>query len=65
MLRCCEDDSIVGGYVMEVAKGKTRHVDWRNDPGPSGAGNSVSSAANTIAEVFEWLGQDGWGVPKK
>jgi len=26
MLRCCEDDAVVGGYVMEVLKGKTRNV---------------------------------------
>lgn len=26
MLRCCEDDEVVGGYVMEVLKGNTRNV---------------------------------------
>ncbi len=64
MLRCCEDDSVVGGYVMEVGKGTTRHVDWRNDPGPSGAGLTATPAA-TIAEVFGWLSEPGWGVPSK
>ncbi|KAK4561511.1 hypothetical protein LTR86_004829 [Recurvomyces mirabilis] len=64
MLRCCEDDEVVGGYIMEVSKGKTRHVDWRNDPGPSGEGNTASNSANTIAEVFGWLGEEGWGVVK-
>lgn len=33
MLRCCEDDTVGGGYVMEVVKGRTRRVDWKMDPG--------------------------------
>lgn len=62
MLRCCEDDQVVGGYVMEVLKDKTRNVDWKNDPGPSGPGGSASNRMNNIAEVFQWLGESGWGV---
>ncbi|KAK3111844.1 hypothetical protein LTR53_012495 [Teratosphaeriaceae sp. CCFEE 6253] len=64
MLRCCEDDEVVGGYVMEVGKGQTRQVDWRNDPGPQGPGMTSTPAA-TIAEVFGWLAQEGWGMPGK
>ena len=26
MLRCCEDETVVGGFVMEVLKGRTRNV---------------------------------------
>ncbi|KAK5108129.1 hypothetical protein LTR62_008783 [Meristemomyces frigidus] len=62
MLRCCEDEEVVGGYVMEVSKGKTRWVGWRDDPGPRGEGNSASNSQNTIDEVFGWLEQPGWGV---
>jgi len=65
MLRCCEDDSVVGGYVMEVLKGQTRNVNWRNDPGPTGPGASAGNRATMAAEVFEWLGEPGWGVAKK
>lgn len=65
MLRCCEDDSITGGYVMEVLKGRTRKVDWRMDPGPSGPGGSAGNSAATVAEAFGWLGEEGWGVVKK
>lgn len=65
MLRCCEDDEITGGYVMEVSKGRTRRVDWKNDPGPSGPGNTVANTATTTAEIFQWLSQPLWGVPSK
>ena len=64
MLRCCEDDEVTGGWVMEVLKGKTRNVEWRLDPGPSGPGGEASNRASTEAEVFEWLGEPGWGSTK-
>lgn len=62
MLRCCEDDVIVGGYVMEVLKGKTRNVDWKMDPGPQGPGGTASGGAKLHAEVLGWLSEKGWGV---
>lgn len=64
MLRCCEDDEIDGGYVMEVLKDKYRKVDWRMDPGPTGTGATVSNRAVLTKEVFDWLAEPGWGVPK-
>ncbi|TKA41827.1 hypothetical protein B0A54_08253 [Friedmanniomyces endolithicus] len=62
MLRCCEDDSVVGGWVLEVGKGQTRNVEWRDDPGPRGAGMSAGNAETAVGEVFGWLGEEGWGV---
>ncbi|CAK4032421.1 Carbonyl reductase family member 4 [Lecanosticta acicola] len=64
MLRCCEDDMVDGGYVMEVLKGRTRHVDWKMDPGPQGPGFSASNRAGMIAELLGSLAQPGWGVAK-
>ena len=40
-------------------------VDWRNDPGPTGEGADASNRATTIAEVYQWLAEPGWGVPTK
>ncbi|KAI7363119.1 NAD(P)-binding protein [Hortaea werneckii] len=65
MMRCCEDEGVVGGWVLEVLKGTTRNVDWRNDPGPTGEGADASNRATTIAEVYQWLAEPGWGVPSK
>ena len=65
MLRCCEDDEIDGGYVLEVLKDKTRKVDWKNDPGPQGTGASVSNRAALTSEVYDWLAEPGWGVVDK
>jgi hypothetical protein len=64
MLRCCEDDEINGGYVLEVLKGHYRKVDWKMDPGPTAVGASVSNRAVLTKEVFDWLAEPGWGVPK-
>ena len=64
MLRCCEDDEIHGGYILEVLKGNYRKVDWKMDPGPTGVGASVSNRAGLTEEVFSWLSEPNWGVPK-
>ncbi|KAK5123757.1 hypothetical protein LTR85_002393 [Meristemomyces frigidus] len=64
MLRCCEDKTVVGGWVLEVTKGKTRNVGWRDDPGPTGPGATASNVASTTAEVYQWLSEPGWGVAK-
>lgn len=65
MLACVEDDKIGGGTVWEVLKGKYRVVDWKMDPGPQGPGASVGHGKKLVEEVMGWLGEDGWGVPKK
>ncbi|KAH9830874.1 Enoyl-(Acyl carrier protein) reductase [Teratosphaeria destructans] len=62
--RCCVDGEVDGGYVMEVSKGRTRKVEWRNDPGPTGPGNTAANAGRSVAETFEWLAEEGWGVVK-
>jgi hypothetical protein len=64
MLRCCEDDEINGGYVLEVLKGHYRKVDWKMDPGPTAVGASVSNVPVLTKEVFAWLAEPNWGVPK-
>lgn len=64
MLRCVVDADIVGGYVMEVTKSKTRSVGWRMDPGPEGDGATVAHRARADEEVLGWLAEEGWGVGK-
>ncbi|KAF2725349.1 NAD(P)-binding protein [Polychaeton citri CBS 116435] len=64
MLRCCEDPEIDGGYVMEVTKDRTRKVEWKNDPGPSGGGTTIGNGKVMVEEVFGWLSKPGWGVPE-
>lgn len=61
MLKCVEGEEFGGGWVVEVLKDRTRRVDWRNDPGPSGSGSSASNAATMATEVFGWLAEPGWG----
>lgn len=65
MFRCITDESIGGGYMMEVLKDKTRNVEWRMDPGPSGPGATVANRSDGDEEVFKWLGESGWGVLKE
>ncbi|KAJ4375966.1 hypothetical protein N0V83_001246 [Neocucurbitaria cava] len=61
MLRCVEE-GVGGGVVLEVGKSQTRRVEALNDPGPSGAGHTVSNLQEQYNEVYGWLGQEGWGV---
>jgi hypothetical protein len=65
MLRCVVDEDVGGGYMMEVLKDKTRNVEWRMDPGPSGPGATVANREEGDKEAFSWLAQDGWGVSKE
>lgn len=65
MYRCISDESIGGGYMMEVLKDQTRNVEWRMDPGPSGPGATVAHRADGDDEALGWLQGEGWGVPKK
>ena len=62
MLSCVADPEIGGGYVMEVLKGKRRNVDWRNDPGPSGPGSTVTNRAVLKEQVIGLIREPGWGV---
>ncbi|KAL6711585.1 hypothetical protein ACN47E_004519 [Coniothyrium glycines] len=62
MLRCVEEDDLVGGTILEVGKGQTRRVEAVNDPGPSGRGHTVSRLEEGYDEVFGWLEEEGWGL---
>lgn len=65
MLRCVTDEEVVGGYVMEVLKSKTRNVGFIMDPGPEGPGATVANRGYGDQEVLDWLAEEGWGVAKK
>lgn len=65
MLRCVEEEGLVGGTILEVGKGQTRCVETLNDPGPSmdpKDGLVVRNAHEGNAEVYKWLGDASiWG----
>ena len=65
MLACAEDDNIGAGTVWEILKDQYRKVDWRNDPGPQGAGGGIANPNTLKNEALEWLAESGWGVPMK
>ncbi|KAF2015618.1 NAD(P)-binding protein [Aaosphaeria arxii CBS 175.79] len=65
MLRCVEDEDMAGGTILEVGARQTRKVQQLNDPGPSGPGHTVANLEASYEEVFEWLGEEGWGTRKK
>ncbi|KAL2809566.1 transmembrane amino acid transporter protein-domain-containing protein [Aspergillus granulosus] len=53
---------VSGGTVLEVSK-TVRSVSPYDDPGPgSVAGNTVSTAKSVEDEVWELLGEQGWGA---
>ncbi|KAJ4985487.1 short chain dehydrogenase [Stagonosporopsis vannaccii] len=64
MLRCLEDDDLVGGTVLEVGKGQTRRVGQFMDPGPRGRGHTVGKAEGAYGEVYKVLEAEGWGRVK-
>ena len=64
MVRCLEDEGLGGGKILEIGAGQTRLVEALNDPGPSGKGHTVSNLKEQYEEVYDWLGQEGWGVGK-
>ena len=64
MLRCLEEEDLAGGTILEVGAKQTRRVEALNDPGPSGAGHTVSNLQEQYREVYEWLGKEGWGAAK-
>jgi hypothetical protein len=48
--------------VMEVLKDKSRHVEWRMDPGPEGPGATLANREKGDEEALGWLAEEGWGV---
>ncbi|KAJ7826020.1 NAD-dependent 15-hydroxyprostaglandin dehydrogenase [Mycena olivaceomarginata] len=62
MLQCMEREELLGGTILEIGAGITRKVETLNDPGPlEQPGMMLSNMQVKIDEVFEWLGQEGWG----
>lgn len=65
MLRCVEEEGLVGGTILEVGKGNTRCVETLGDPGPSmdpKDGLVVRNAHEGNAEIYKWLEDDSiWG----
>ena len=57
----CVAGRIEGGSILEVGKEQVRLVRERMDPGPSGAGHSVSGNERAAEEAFELLKVEGWG----
>jgi NAD(P)-dependent dehydrogenase (short-subunit alcohol dehydrogenase family) len=66
MLRCVEDDDLVGGTVLEIGKDHTRRVEWRNDPGPDlREGRGIRATKEEFGDQMaaEWLKDPRiWGV---
>ncbi|KXJ87218.1 putative short chain dehydrogenase/ reductase [Microdochium bolleyi] len=62
MLQLVQDPKHVGGTVLEVGKDQVRNVEVFNDPGPSGAGHTVSQAGQGYVETWGRLSQPGWGL---
>jgi len=56
----CSAGRIEGGSVLEVGKDQVRLVYERNDPGPSGPGNTVHGNAKAAEEIVRSL-RKGWG----
>lgn len=55
MLDLIEKDEYVGGTVLEVGKNQVRRVEELNDPGPAGAGHTVSAIGGGEEEVWSRL----------
>lgn len=65
MLRCVEEEGLVGGTILEVGKDRTRCVQALNDPGPDmdpKAGLVVRNAHEGHAMIWTWLEDETiWG----
>lgn len=57
----CAAGKIEGGSILEVGKNQVRLVSERNDPGPSGPGNTVSGNDRAAEDIFENLRDEGLG----
>ncbi|KAH8901522.1 NAD(P)-binding protein [Thozetella sp. PMI_491] len=55
MLDLVQKPEYVGGTVLEVGKDQVRKVEVLNDPGPKGAGHTVSAAKRGEEEVWDRL----------
>ncbi|KAL1632668.1 hypothetical protein SLS56_003365 [Neofusicoccum ribis] len=68
MVKCIEDERLVGGTVLEVGKGCTRRVEIFGDPGPDRdpkSGLIVSNGAKGAEAIWGWLGDEKvWGAAK-
>lgn len=68
MLRCVEEEGLVGGTILEVGKGHTRVVGYLNDPGPSMDPKDGIAARNSHVghdQVWKWLeDRKVWGRPE-
>lgn len=53
---------IVGGSILEVGKDQRRLVYERNDPGPTGPGNTVAGNAKAIVQILDEVFRKGWGA---
>ena len=61
MLKCLEEPELGGGTILEVGAKQTRVVGQFNDPGPSGAGHTVSRLEEGYEDVYRMVKQGGWG----
>ena len=59
MLKLAEDPAMPGGTVLEIGHNHTRDIPLANNPGPVGAGHTLTNAAVGIHEVFDWLNTAG------
>lgn len=68
MLRCVEEGGLVGGTILEIGRGRTRRVEYLNDPGPSldpKDGLSARNLKDGNDMVWSWLEDESiWGPGK-
>ena len=53
---------VMGGMILEVAKGRVRVVEQFNDVGPSGEGNTVGNMGVAEEEILGRLEAGKWDV---
>ena len=61
----CSAGKIEGGSILEVGKNQQRLVFERNDPGPTGPGNTVTGNERATEEILETKLKRGWGCNSK
>jgi hypothetical protein len=55
----CKGVGVMGGAILEVSKNRVRRVEEFNDPGPSGAGNTIGNMDTGFDDVQDTL--ESWG----
>jgi hypothetical protein len=60
MIELVENKEYVGGTILEVGHEHRRVVPQFNNPGPSGAGQTVSNVGVTIDDVWDRLKGKAW-----